>query len=520
MFEETHPDQTLPSLVAALPGHYTSRPLVCTIIFHPLTRRIGERFEVPARLGGEPLVVGRNGPGFRRAGDVMEASIDERHVSRRALLFSWQGDSLHIERPRVASRAQVAGKELQDVIRLDPQQLSRGVPLMLSHTVVLLLRFDSPSVPGHGGTEDFGLLGGSNYLAGLREEIRRAARCEEDVLIRGETGSGKELVATAIHAGSERAGRPLVAVNMAAISAELASAALFGSARGAYTGAERAHEGYFLQAQGGTLFLDEVGDTPPGVQPQLLRALQQREIQPIGGALRRVSLRVISATDASLDSDACDFKSALRHRLGSLEIRLSPLREHPEDIGELALHFLTAAARSMGKDAILPGERSSQLEIARWAELFHQLLRYRWPGNVRELANTCRQVVAGSDSALAVPDSVRHQFEKARRDGRSIPSASGARRMHEIDEEQFARAWAQSGFEPAGTARLLGVSRQSVYRRIDGLAGYRLAGQVDKAELRQVLASCEADSARAARHLRVSLSALRAVLRGTDLEWR
>jgi transcriptional regulator with GAF, ATPase, and Fis domain len=92
--------------------------------------------------------------------------------------------------------------------------------------------------------------------------------------------------------------------------------------------------------------------------------------------------------------------------------------------------------------------------------------------------------------------------------------------MHEIDEEQFARAWAQSGFEPAGTARLLGVSRQSVYRRIDGLAGYRLAGQVDKAELRQVLASCEADSARAARHLRVSLSALRAVLRGTDLEWR
>jgi DNA-binding NtrC family response regulator len=229
--------------------------------------------------------------------------------------------------------------------------------------------------------------------------------------------------------------------------------------------------------------------------------------------MRAVSLQVISATDAPLDSDDCDFRAALRHRLGSLEIRLLPLRDHPEDIGELAVHFLVAESASLQRGAVLPEEHSSQMEIARWAELFHQLLRYRWPGNVRELANACRQVIVESDAGIAVPERIRSAVATARRDGGQDGHSVAGRSMREVGDSEFERAWEQSGYEPAGTARLLGVSRQSVYRRIDGSDRHRLASQVSPGELRRVLERCDGDISLAARRLRVSQSALRAVLR-------
>ena len=518
MRQETLSDQTLPS-VAALSGRYATKPLVCTVVFHPQTRRIGERLEVPARFKGGPLVVGRNGPGFGRIGVATRSSLQDRHVSRRALLLSWQGNKLCIERPVGASRVQIAGKELRGEVQLTPEQLARGVPLLLAHTVVLLLRFDHVALD-NASDDELGLQGCSNYLANVRSEILRAAQYDQDLLIRGETGSGKELVASAVHANSERARKPLVAVNMAAVPAELAAAALFGNTKGAYTGADQAREGYFLQADGGTLFLDEVGDTPPGVQAQLLRVLQQREIQPVGGTVRPVSTRVISATDAPLEEGGSNFKSALRHRLGSLEIRLLPLREHPEDIGVLILHFLSNDGASKANGVNLPGEQSSQMEIARWADLFHQFLSYSWPGNVRELANHCRQVLATGDAGISVPESIRAALEASRQQGSNDVSSAKKRSMHDVDEGKFDIAWEQCRYEPAATARLLGVSRQSVYRRVDQSARYRLAGEIESFELRRVLGECGNDSVRTARQLRVSLSALRAVLRGSGLEWR
>lgn len=168
----------------------------------------------------------------------------------------------------------------------------------------------------------------------------------------------------------------------------------------------------------------------------------------------------------------------------------------------------------------MPGLHSSPLAIAHWAELFHQFLRYRWPGNVRELANACRQVVAASDTGVALPEAIRSALDGRHRGGEEGTAGTVRRSMHEVDEEQFSRAWEQSRFEPAGTARLLGVSRQSVYRRISGSDRYRLAGQVAPGELRGALEACGMDGTRAALRLRVSPSALRAVLRNTDLEWR
>jgi hypothetical protein len=251
MPEQRDTDLTLPSYVASLSGHYATRPLVCTVVFHPRTGRIGERLVLPARLPGGPLVIGRNGPGFRRTGSEDANPIGDRHVSRRALVLSFRGEKLLLERPAEASRARVAGRELNGAIELDHEQLSRGVPIVLAHSVILLLRFDqSAANPGVPGGSDLGLRGGSNYLANLRSEILRAANSGDDVLIRGETGSGKEVVARAIHASGARAGKPLVAVNMAAIPTELAAPALFGNTRGAFTGAERASDGYFRSAGG------------------------------------------------------------------------------------------------------------------------------------------------------------------------------------------------------------------------------------------------------------------------------
>ena len=166
---------------------------------------------------------------------------------------------------------------------------------------------------------------GESFVAVLKKKVPL-------VLTQGDTSYPLELSWTALPEGGAKA--------LCSLPTDLAPAALFGSARGAFTGADKAAPGYFDQAQGGSLFLDEIGDTSADVQPLLLRALQQREIQAVGGPIRRVDVRVISATDAALEGVGCDFKAALRHRLGAIEILLPPLREHPEDVGELLLHFL------------------------------------------------------------------------------------------------------------------------------------------------------------------------------------
>jgi two-component system nitrogen regulation response regulator GlnG len=352
-------------------------------------------------------------------------------------------------------------------------------------------------------------------MANLREQIARAADSDLDVLIRGETGTGKELVATAIHRASRRAGAPMVCVNMAAIPNELAAAALFGSARGAFTGADKAATGYFEQAQGGSLFLDEIGDASAEVQPQLLRALQQREIQAVGGRIRHVDLRVISATDADLESDSRDFKAALRHRLGACEVLLPPLREHPEDIGELLLYFLRLGAAESGRASLLPHARTSAPDIAAWAVLFFAFLSYHWPGNVRELANFAQQVVLSSDRTPIMNESLQTAMAGSGVNATAAAAAASAARgkMQDIDDATFERAMLGNGCEVLHVARQLGVSRASVYRRIEASASYRLASDIPPQELRHLMAEHAGDCEAVSRQLRVSQISLRKQLR-------
>lgn len=512
MPEHSRTDATLPSVFARLAVNQPRSARVVTIVFHPDASRIGERWLVP-ESSSRRLVLGRQQPLFRPAAAGDARPLDLPHVSRQALSLSFSSAGVILEPLPAACRCRVDGSWVSAAQSLDRAALRRGIVLQLAHSVVLLLREQPvPPEPPANALEQAdasALCGSSFYMQSLRQQIARVADSGLDVLIRGETGSGKELVARALHAHSERRSGPLVAVNMAAIPAGVAPAALFGSVRGAFTGADRNNRGYFQQAEGGSLFLDEVGDTPDDIQPQLLRVLQEREVQPVGGKLEKVDVRVISATDVALDGPASNFRSALRHRLGSAEVQLAPLRAHPEDIGELFCHFILQACIEIGRSPLLPEPGSDELQVAQWAELFHLCLRHDWPGNVRELANCARQVVLDSDigiqpPALLLQQSAAAVAEEYAHDSEQAPVRLGDNALRALLQ--------QEGYEVAAAARRAGMSRQALYRRLPDM-GLRLAAQVPEAELQQALADSDGDVTAAAMLLRVSTVALRGRLR-------
>ncbi|MEZ5555854.1 sigma 54-interacting transcriptional regulator [Haliea sp.] len=512
MPEHNRMDATLPSVFAQLTSAPAHRVRVLTIVFHPNVERIGERWVLKGSRR-KPLVLGRQQPAFVRAGGDVGRPLDDPHVSRQALHMRFRDAGVTLAPVADACRCRLNGEWVQAARDFTAADLRRGIVLQLAHSVVLLLREVPAFPPGVGeaaaaSTAAFsGLLGSSDYMQALRRDIARIARCGLDVLIRGETGSGKELVARAVHGASERAAGPLVPVNMAAIPPGVAAAVLFGSARGAFTGAERNSVGYFQQAEKGSLFLDEVGDTPAEVQPQLLRALQEREIQPVGGTLRTVDVRVISATDAPLEGPDSTFRSALRHRLGSAEICVAPLREHPEDIGELLCHFLQQACAETGSPSLLPTPGSAPLEVAQWADLFTLCHRYDWPGNVRELGNCARQIVLQGEGGL-LPAMLSQPVAANVADSPAKAPASAA---VELGDDALRALLKQERYEVSAAARRAGMSRQALYRRLPAL-GLRLAAQVPEAELQEALARADHDVAATATALRVSAIALRSRL--------
>jgi len=519
MTDRHDPDLTLPDLADALPGGAPTWELALTVVFHPDTGRIGERAAVPLPTDGSTWILGRWNPAFGRNPDRAEA-LGERFVSRQAVALHRSGKGLLLRRMSGSSRCRLDGCDLEGECLLDETRLRRGVSLLLGHGIVLLLRLAPPPVAASTLLPE--LLGGSACLSRLRAEVARAAAADCDVLIRGETGTGKELVARALHRGSARADRPLVSVNMAAIPEGLGPSLLFGSAKGAFTGANAAAEGYFRQAEGGTLFLDEIGDAPGDLQLQLLRALQQREIQPVGGRIRRVDVRVISATDADLEGGS-GFRSALRHRLGASELRVPALREHPEDIGELFLHYLEVARLEDGAVGCAPPRAGDPApRVAAWAALFEACLAYDWPGNVRQLANLARRVaLAGSGQGPQWPPELVRVPAAAVARSPDTPSEAepATRRMRDVGRAELDAALRDNAWEVATTARQLRVSRPALYRRIEESPDHRLAGDVPPEELEQALAQHNGDAAGAAAALRVSASGLRARLRGSGLTW-
>ncbi|MDO8887851.1 MAG: sigma 54-interacting transcriptional regulator [Hydrogenophaga sp.] len=316
-------------------------------------------------------------------------------------------------------------------------------------------------------------VGSSAAALEVKRQARRAAQSSSPVLLLGETGTGKELLAHAIHAASPRAGRPFVSVNMAAVPDTLLEAEFFGVAPGAYTGADKkGRDGKFKLADGGTLFLDELGDMPMSVQVKLLRALQEGEIEPLGSnKLVSFDVRVVAATSRDLQQMVRDgsFREDLYYRLNVLPIRVPPLRERQDDIA-LLIEALCEDIAARGGGA--------QLELNPDAQAL--LAAQPWRGNIRELRNVLEQLALRSDThhiagaqvgmvlqeaglpALAPAASVRVQPHAAAVDAlRPLPQ-----QIAELEHRAIAQALVHTGGNRTAAAKLLGISRASFYDRL------------------------------------------------------
>jgi two-component system nitrogen regulation response regulator GlnG len=358
--------------------------------------------------------------------------------------------------------------DLDDAVALVTRTLGRDAASALDATPT-----PTPDAPE--------LVGDAPAMCTLYRAIGRLAQAPLSVLITGETGTGKELVARALHRESPRACRPFVALNTAAIPAELLESELFGHEAGAFTGATRRHIGRFEQANGGTLFLDEIGDMPLALQTRLLRVLAEGEFFRVGGReLIRVDVRVVAATHQDLEALARGgrFRADLLHRLDVVRLRLPPLRERREDLAVLAERFLVAAAAKF--DA--PPKRLSRDALAR-------LHAHDWPGNVRELENLCWRLAALApaeridasdvDDALGVPASTAstppdpEHWDDALRAWTSARLERGEAQLHAQALERFERALldaalAHTGGRRTEAAARLGLGRNTVARKLRG----------------------------------------------------
>ncbi len=312
------------------------------------------------------------------------------------------------------------------------------------------------------------IIGSSPALESVLEQVGLVAPTDSTVLIQGETGTGKELIAHAIHNISSRCGRPFIRLNCAAIPLDLLESELFGHEKGAFTGAIAQKTGRFELADKGTLFLDEVGDIPPALQPKLLRVLQEQEFERLGSArTHKVDVRLVAATHRDLTEmvNHSEFRSDLYYRLNVFPVVLPPLRERREDIPALVTHFVAIYGRRMGR----------QIESIPTATL-SALTSYHWPGNIRELQNLIeRAVILSNDGVLPNP--------LLTVETRSLPTSpatttlSGSERILILRTLQGV-GWVIGG--PQGAAAKLGLKRTTLIHKMQKLGIYRPSLESDR----------------------------------------
>jgi DNA-binding NtrC family response regulator len=395
--------------------------------------------------------------GTTRIGTATSAHLrlGDRSVSRVHCELVRDGPAL-----RVVDLGSTNGTSI-DGVRVRDAELAAGAVLRLGATTIRVETDDEPLHVVLSARDSFGpVLGASTEMRRVYALLERAAPSDATVLITGETGTGKELVARALHDAGPRASGPFVAVDCAAIAESLIEAELFGHVRGAFTGANVDKKGLVELAHGGTLFLDDVGELPPSLQPKLLRVLETRTVRPIGAAAERaVDVRVIAASKQALARGVNEgrFRDDLYFRLAVVEITVPPLRARREDVPMLAAHFYE---RFTGRETPLPREVVSGL-VAR-----------AWPGNVRELRNVVERGVAlgwtadqGRDPSLPQPSIAADTGEIA------VPVHLPLREARIVWTEQFERVYATALLEKTSgnvtrAAAIAGVNRRTFQRMI------------------------------------------------------
>lgn len=317
------------------------------------------------------------------------------------------------------------------------------------------------------------IIGHSHALRSALVQVERVAPTDSTVLLLGETGTGKELIARAIHNLSARRGRPFVKLNCAAIPFDLLESELFGHEKGAFTGAVAAKIGRFEMADTGTLFLDEIGDFPLALQPKLLRILQEQEFERLGsGRTHRVNVRLLAATHRELDEMVRqnEFRSDLYYRLNVFPIVLPPLRQRRDDIRELLLHFVSLFSQRMGKQI---------LDIP--AETLDAFVSYSWPGNVRELQNLIERAVILSNNGV-LPNTLPRSEERE-----LPPTAVSQSRFEDFQRTVVLQALEATGWiigGPLGAAVRLGLKRTTLIAKMKKLRISRPPRQDDIRQLK------------------------------------
>ncbi|MEM9293446.1 MAG: sigma 54-interacting transcriptional regulator [Acidobacteriota bacterium] len=501
-----------------------------TILAHPDPRRTGERslLPIPAERS-QPSVLSRLEPLFAQPGVAQNQPLTTPYLSRSPLHLYFESEStqalsLRLDQSQTSTKVALEGQRLgEPIVEIPAADLQRGVVLSLSHRIVLMLHLADPLAPRD--LPSFGLIGDSDSMLAVRGEIQQLAPLSHSVLIRGETGTGKELVAKALHRASPRSAKPWVALNMAAIPPTLAAAELFGSVKGAFTGATQNRRGAFQQAHQGTLFLDEIGEAPEEIQALLLRTLETGMIQPVGSDRSvSVDVRLITATDLDLESAIPEgrFRAPLLHRIASHEVHLPALRQRREDLGRLFLFFLQEELVD------LHGSKTLSPDLDSWplAEILGELALRPWPGNVRQLRNAARRLAVlgpkapqaqlarwfhsvGQDTIQAIAGA--GSSKEAQRDppegtNQAPPSPSQPR---DISDSHLMNVLRSCAYRVQDAARKLGISRGAVYQLIDRHPDLRKASDLSREMIAEALDVCESDLDAMVEYLRVSAPALR-----------
>ena len=498
-------DYTLTSPLSRLADNDAAL-LGLTIIWHPDTTRVGEQFMVSNPDG--QVEVSRFLPLFRHPAKE-GLPLGYGGISREAVRIHLHPvEGLTITPPVSRMVVEVNGSEINSAISLSREQIEAGIILGLGRAIILCLHW-MRCLPKHNPAPGFIGVGSAAIVA--RDQIRQVAGTDMPVLLLGETGTGKEIAARAIHGFSKRASASLVTVNMAALNEALAAADLFGAVKGAYTGAQTARKGLFAEAEGASLFLDEIGNTPATIQPMLLRVLESGDYRPLGAQQdQKSSARLIAATDQDLYSEG--FNQALLRRLESFVIHLPPLRRRREDLGVLLLHLLSTSS--------LSNEQGNSLPTA----LVSEMANYDWPGNVRQLSHVLKRALLalqlGEVPALASlvktshkPASVTMEAANLIVDNKQPVLAPPRKKLAELSDDDVLRAMENNDWYIQGAAQELGVSRPSMYKLLDNHSQIRRAEQIPMEEIRQSLEASAGDVEACAAALKTPSEALRRYLK-------
>ena len=492
-------DLTLSSPLST-PENNDSALLCLTILWHPEAKRIGEQ----ALMLGENLELARFTPLFCKP-QQDGLGLGHGGISREPLRFT--RDSNHgvkLSLPNSRMVVELNGREVQGMHYLSFEQICAGAILCLGRAVLLCLHW-MHSLPK--GNALPGIIGVGDAAIKLRDLIRQVAPTESAVLLLGETGTGKEVAARAIHQLSLRAAQNMVCVNMAALNESLAAADLFGAAKGAYTGAQSARLGFFQEADSGSLFLDEIGNAPTSVQPMLLRVLETADYRPLGATRDvRANARIIAATDQDLYDGS--FNPALLRRLESFIVHLPPLRTRREDIGLLILHFLSELNQGNLAETSLPIKLVSQFAI------------YDWPGNIRQLRHILKRTLLSlkmgdmpSFAKLVEVPALRSMTAQHSAGITPISNSNPRKKLSDIDAQDVLAAMENNDWMIQAAAQELHISRPSMYKLLEAHPQIRRIDQITPAEIEHAWQQTAGDVENCASQLKTPVDALRRFLR-------